>query len=271
MSSIGCPRARRRAKIRAWASEVRVHWPCSSGTRPSSTHRRNVAGETSRRRAASAAVMGMTGRRYPGYGKKKRRDRGRGPAACGQCGPLPRPAAFVRGDALRGASPSLPGLLPRLVAGGLLLAAATVNETRRSGLEVRVLALDQRAVARVHGLGDRDQAERRRDVAAGLDAATRDRDGDVLLALEVLVGGLRGHLHLHPGLPRDVVGPLPAEVVLAVLARADVDHEVEVVELEALRHVGVAEGRPHLGVVAHHPEHLVDHLAELVLGLEPRE
>jgi hypothetical protein len=32
---------------------------------------------------------------------KKRRDRSSDPAACGQCGPLPRPAAFAQDDALR--------------------------------------------------------------------------------------------------------------------------------------------------------------------------
>ena len=45
-------------------------------------------------------------------------------------------------------------------------------------------------------------------------------------------------------------------------SRADVDDEVEVDELEALRYVGVAQLRPHVGVLAHHREDTVHHLAE---------
>ena len=45
---------------------------------------------------------------------------------------------------------------------------------------------------------------------------------------------------------------------------ADVDDEVEVLELEALRHVGVAQARTHVGVLVHQREHAVHHLAELL-------
>ena len=60
------------------------------------------------------------------------------------------------------------------------------------------------------------------------------------------------------------------QVALALLAGADVDDEVEVVELEALRRVGVAQRRPHLRVFAHHREDLVHHLLELGVGRELR-
>src|SRR5919107_1834896 len=132
-----------------------------------------------------------------------------------------------------------------------------------------MLALEVLPVARVDRLGDRDQAERGLDVAAGLDPPARERDRDVLLALEVLVGGLGGHRHLDLGLPVDLVGPLPVQVAaLPVLGGADVDHEVEVGELEALRDVGVAQLRAHLGIGVHHREDLVDDLDELVLRVE---
>src|SRR4051812_11894392 len=134
---------------------------------------------------------------------------------------------------------------------------------------MRVLGLDDLAVLGVDGLRDRDQRERRLDVAARLDPAPRDRDGDVLLALEVLVRDLRGHLHLDLGLPVDVVAPLPVEA--AVLARAggaDVDDHVDVLELEALRHIGVAELRAHVGVLAHEREDAVHDGAELLRTAE---
>jgi hypothetical protein len=44
------------------------------------------------------------GERQLVHGEKKRRNRSSDSAACGQCGPLPRPAAFVEGDALQGIS-----------------------------------------------------------------------------------------------------------------------------------------------------------------------
>ena len=49
---------------------------------------------------------------------------------------------------------------------------------------MRVAVLEQRAELRVHGLGDRDQRERRLHVAAGLDPAARDGDRE---AYELLV------------------------------------------------------------------------------------
>src|SRR4051812_26176086 len=63
------------------------------------------------------------------------------------------------------------------------------------GEELWVLVGEVRAVLGVDRLGDRNELERRLDVAAGLDAPAGERDGDVLLALEVPVGGLRGHRH----------------------------------------------------------------------------
>src|SRR4051794_39811905 len=134
---------------------------------------------------------------------------------------------------------------------------------------MRVLGLDDLAVLGVHGLRDRDERERRLDVAARLDPAPRDRDGDVLLALEVLVRDLRRHLHLDLGLPVDVVGPLPVEAsVLALAGGADVDDHVEVLELEALRDVGVAQLRAHVGVLAHEREDAVHDGSELLRTAE---
>src|SRR3954463_9821324 len=147
-----------------------------------------------------------------------------------------------------------------------------VNVKRRaSDLQVRILALDDLRVARVDRLGDRDEGQRGLDVAPGLDPPTGDRDGDVLLALEVLVGGLGGHRHLDLGLPVDVVGPLPVEVaVLALAGGADVDHHVDVGELEALRDVGRAQLWSHVGIGVHHREDPVHDLPELLGRLELR-
>src|SRR4051794_26065340 len=46
-----------RAMMRAWASAAGVHSPSRSGTSPSATQRRSVAGETETARAASLNVM----------------------------------------------------------------------------------------------------------------------------------------------------------------------------------------------------------------------
>src|SRR5215208_6330735 len=132
-----------------------------------------------------------------------------------------------------------------------------------------MLAPEVLAIARVDRLGDGDQAQRGLHVAARLDPPAGQRDGDVFLALEVLVGRLGGHRHPDLRVPVDLVRPLPVQVaVLAVLGGADVDREVVVGELEALRHVRVAQLRPHVWVAVHHREDLVDHLDELVLRLE---
>src|SRR3954451_3606097 len=142
---------------------------------------------------------------------------------------------------------------------------STVKSKECSRDKVRVLLLEVFAVHRVHGLGDRDQRERLLHVATRLDAAPGDRHRHVLLALEVLVGDVGVHLHLHLGLPRDVVGPLPHEVVAVavVIGGGDVDDEIEVREFEALRRVRLAQLRTHVGIGAHHLEHAVHDLAEL--------
>ena len=56
---------------------------------------------------------------------------------------------------------------------------------RRSELQVGVVGGDHLPVAREQRLGDRDDRQRRLDVAPGLDPPPGDRDRDVLLALEV--------------------------------------------------------------------------------------
>src|SRR3954469_24522998 len=102
-----------------------------------------------------------------------------------------------------------------------------------SDAQMRVLGRDELAVARVDRLRHRDQAERRLHVAAGLDPPAGDRHGDVLLALEVLVGGLARHRHADLRLPVDVVGPDPEEAALLPVAGCtDVHDLVDVVELE---------------------------------------
>src|SRR3954451_3696268 len=147
---------------------------------------------------------------------------------------------------------------------------STMKSKECSRDKVRVLLLEHLAVHPVHRLRDRDQGERLLHVAARLDAPACDRHRHVLLALEVLVGDVGVHLHLHLGLPVDVVGPLPHEVVAIgrVVGGGDVHHEVEIGELDALRRVAVAQLRPHVGVGAHHLEDAVHDLAELfcVLG-----
>src|SRR5215218_2424370 len=141
--------------------------------------------------------------------------------------------------------------------------------TSSSHHQVRVLLLEHGAVAREDGLRDRHERERRLDVAAGLDPAPRDSHRDVLLALEVLVGRLGGHGHLDARLPVDVVGPLPVEVALLALASgADVDHQVDVLEVVAHRDVGVAQLRAHGRIVVHHPEDAVHHRLELLGRVE---
>src|SRR4051794_21676153 len=135
--------------------------------------------------------------------------------------------------------------------------------------QVRVLGVDEGGVARVDRLRHGDQRQRRLDVAAGLDPAPRDRQRDVLLALEVAVRRLGRHRHADLGLPVHVVGPLPVEVaVLALTGGPDVHDHVEVGELEALGHVGVTQLGPHLGVLVHQPEDAVHDLAELLGGAE---
>src|SRR6202035_5226390 len=137
--------------------------------------------------------------------------------------------------------------------------------SRRSHLEVRVLLGDHGAIALVDGFRDRDQLQSRFDVAPGLDAPAGDREGDVLATLEIAVGGLRGHLHTDAGRPGDLVCPLPMEVrSLIRLSGPDVHHQVEVGELESLWHVGVAQLRSHLRILAHHREHAVHHLTEFL-------
>src|SRR5690349_14285129 len=54
-SASECPRARIRATIRAWASAAGVQCPSRSGTIPSATQRRRVAGETLSARATSVS------------------------------------------------------------------------------------------------------------------------------------------------------------------------------------------------------------------------
>src|SRR5436305_755327 len=76
--------------------------------------------------------------------------------------------------------------------------------------------------------------------AAGLDPPACDRDGHVLLALEVPVGRLGAHRHLDLRLPGALVGPLPGQVGLVGSAGPDVDHHLDVGELEALRGVSLA-------------------------------
>src|SRR6185503_3571423 len=69
--------------------------------------------------------------------------------------------------------------------------ALAADRTPAPGLaqrQVRVLILDHRAVALKDRLGDRNQRQRGANVAARLDAAAGDREGHVLLALEVAVG-----------------------------------------------------------------------------------
>jgi hypothetical protein len=59
--------------------------------------------------------------------------------------------------------------------------------------------------------------------------------------------------------------PLPVQFsVLSRPAGADVHHEVEIVELEALGHVRLAQLRPHVRVLAHERERPVHDLPELV-------
>src|SRR4051794_3647210 len=72
---------------------------------------------------------------------------------------------------------------------------------RLSDDEVRILALEHVAILREDGLRDRDELQRRLDVAGALDAATSKRHRHVLLALEVLVGYLGVHRHLDFRLP----------------------------------------------------------------------
>ena len=100
ISASECPRSRRRATIRAWATAAGVHAPSRSGTMPLA----RPAAQGGRRHAEPArdlAQRRLDPRTRP---RHKAAEPRRGPAACGQCGPLPRPAAFVRGDALREAS-----------------------------------------------------------------------------------------------------------------------------------------------------------------------
>src|SRR3954465_4854067 len=79
--------------------------------------------------------------------------------------------------------PTLPGLLPD--SGAARSSASSGCCQRRVGAKtrwpsshrkMRVIALDQIAVARIDRLGDRDEAERRLDVAARLDPPPCDRD-----------------------------------------------------------------------------------------------
>src|SRR3954451_1712955 len=241
------------------------------------------AGPAASRTAADAAVA-IRGRRMTG--ERMRRPEGCGPPdnSGGPSMRVPplagltsrhvgrRRSSFDRRRLAGGEPPtSRPGALlggASRIAGGdacQLQASIDVSIVTRSDAQVGVLGLDQRLVARVDRLRDRDERESRLDVAARLDPAPRDRHRDVLLALEVAVRRLRGHRHADLRLPGDVVGPLPVEVaVLAALGRADVHDHVDVVELEALRDVGVAQLRPHLGVLVHHREDLVDDLAELL-------
>src|SRR5215213_422937 len=130
---------------------------------------------------------------------------------------------------------------------------STLKSKECSGEEMRVLLLEVLAVHPVDGLRYRDQRQGLLDVAARLDATPSDRHRHVLLALEVLVRDVGVHLHLHVGLPVDVVAPLPLEVVAVrrVLGVGDVDDEVQVGKLEALRRLGVAQLRSHLRIRAH--------------------
>ena len=80
--------------MRAWASAAGVQAPSRSGTIPSRVQRRSVSGDTSSMRATSLSggcdIDPENKAAEPWFRR-----------CCGQCGPLPRPAAFVKGDALR--------------------------------------------------------------------------------------------------------------------------------------------------------------------------
>ena len=84
-----------RATIRACASAAGVHAPSRSGTMPSATQRRSVAGETERERATSVSVSSAA---IALQLSVKRRDK-MSRRVCGQCGPLPWPVAPVVSDA----------------------------------------------------------------------------------------------------------------------------------------------------------------------------
>ena len=93
--------------------------------------------------------------------------------------------------------------------------AGSQTSSRKSDLEVGVIAHDHRPVAREQGLRHRDDRERGLDVASGPDSPARDRDRDVLLALEVPasqsttnLGNLTAGIHIHP------TAPLAARVLL---------------------------------------------------------
>src|SRR5829696_6463776 len=120
----------------------------------------------------------------------------RDPAARGQCGPLPWPAAFVVfATPCGGPTPptSRPVAVVRMRTKVYRGFPALSTWECGSDLEMRVLRLEHLAVAREHRLGHGHQPERRLDVAAGLDPPARDGHRDVLLALEVLVCRLGGH------------------------------------------------------------------------------
>src|SRR3954452_4437408 len=251
--------------MRAWATAGGVQRPLPSGTIPSLTHRRSVAGDTSSLRATSLSVRsGMTPRmKAAGPRSWSRRLRAMRPAAsAGGVRPKATPCGCPCG-------PPLPDLLPGPGAArnsaGFRGCQTMRPEPGPLGGEVRVLLFHEVPVTTIDRLGDRDQAERRLDVPARFDPPAGESHRDVLLALEVPVGDLRGHLHLDLRLPVDVVGPLPVQVaVLARLGCPDVHDEVDVRELEPLRDVGVAQLRAHLRVLAHRGEDPVHDGPELL-------
>src|SRR3954453_15455748 len=266
MAASECPRSRRRATMRAWARAAGVHspFPSACGITPAFSQRRRVAGVTPMRRATSVVEScSLT----PAPARKG--TAGVSPRTRGSRGLRARPARSA------GAVSEPPGLMPafayyrsEVYSRPSRLSTGT-RVRRRLGGEVRVLVGDDGAETLIYRFRDRYQRERRLDVATGLDAPARDGHRHVLAPLEVLVADRGVHGHADLGLPRHVVGPLPVQVaVLRLFGRADVDDHVEVWELEALRHVGVAQRGPHLRVLAHHREHPVHHLAELRGGPE---
>ena len=125
------------------------------------------------------------------------------------------------------------------------------------------------AVAREDRLRDRDQARAAFTSPPDLMRRRASATGDVLLALEVPVGGLGGHRHLHPRLPVDVVGPLPVQVAVLPLRAARM-FTTSSTSVNSNR-CGTSASRsfgPISSSVAHHREDPVHHRPELLRGGE---
>src|SRR4051794_40765873 len=268
MAASEWPRSRSRATMRAWAraAGVQPSLPSACGITPAFCQRRRVAGVTPIRRATSVVESSSLTN-----AASKWETAGVSPRTKGSRRLRARPARSA------GVLSGPPVLMPafacyrsEVYSRPSWLSTGTLVRPRLDG-QVRVLVGDEGAEALIYRLRYRDERERRLDVAARLDAPAGDRHGHVLAPLEVLVAGRRVHGHADLGLPVDVVGPVPVQVALLPLdGRADVDDHVEVREGEALRHVGGAQARAHLGVLAHHREDAVHHLAELGGGAELR-